>query len=89
MEFYERICGARMHANYFRPGGVQSDLPLGLLNDIYIFVNQFLNRINELEELLSKNRIFKQRLVNIGIITIQQALSLGLSGPILRSAGLK
>lgn len=89
MEFYERICGARMHANYFRPGGVQSDLPLGTLDDIYIFICQFLNRINELEELLSKNRIFKQRLVNIGIITIQQALSLGLSGPILRSAGLK
>lgn len=89
MEFYERICGARMHANYFRPGGVQSDLPLGTLDDIHTFICQFMNRINELEELLTKSRIFKQRLVNVGIITIQQALSLGLSGPILRSAGLK
>jgi len=57
MEFYERVSGARMHAAYIRPGGVFSDLPVGLLNDIFIFCNQFNSRINEMEELLTNNRI--------------------------------
>lgn len=57
MEFYERVSGARMHAAYIRPGGLASDLPLGLLNDIYIFTKQFGSRINEIEELLTSNRI--------------------------------
>jgi NADH dehydrogenase (ubiquinone) Fe-S protein 2 len=57
MEFYERVSGARMHAAYFRPGGVQFDLPIGLLNDIYFFIEQFTSRINEIEELLTNNRI--------------------------------
>jgi NADH dehydrogenase (ubiquinone) Fe-S protein 2 len=57
MEFYERVSGARMHAAYIRPGGVTQDLPLGLLNDIYLFISKFNSRIDEFEELLSGNRI--------------------------------
>jgi NADH dehydrogenase (ubiquinone) Fe-S protein 2 len=57
MEFYERVSGARMHAAYFRPGGVNQDIPIGLLDDIYIFLNQFESRISEIEELLTNNRI--------------------------------
>ena len=57
MEFYERVSGARMHANYIRPGGVNLDLPFGLLSDIYNFCVQFQDRINEMEELLTRNRI--------------------------------
>lgn len=57
MEFYERVSGARMHAAYIRPGGVALDLPIGLLNDIYLFARQFNDRINEIEELLTGNRI--------------------------------
>ena len=57
MEFYERVCGARMHAAYFRIGGVAQDLPLGLLDDIFLFVQKFLYQINQLEELLTTNRI--------------------------------
>jgi NADH dehydrogenase (ubiquinone) Fe-S protein 2 len=57
MEFYERVSGARMHASYIRPGGVSQDLPLGLLEDIYTFIEQFPRRIDEIEELLSNNRI--------------------------------
>jgi NADH dehydrogenase (ubiquinone) Fe-S protein 2 len=57
MEFYERVSGARMHASYIRPGGVFSDLPIDLLNDIYIFISNFSSRIDELEELLTENRI--------------------------------
>jgi len=57
MEFYERVSGARMHAAYIRPGGVAVDLPIGLIHDIFIFINQFADRLNEIEELLSNNRI--------------------------------
>lgn len=87
MEFYERISGARMHASYIRPGGVSIDIPLGLCDDIYKFVYQFSSRLDELEELLSDNRIWKQRLVDIGVITSEQALDWGLTGPLLRSTG--
>jgi len=73
MEFYERVSGARMHANYIRPGGVAQDIPFGLLQDIFIFCDQFKDRINEMEELLSGNRIWKERLVNVGVITLQDA----------------
>jgi NADH dehydrogenase (ubiquinone) Fe-S protein 2 len=57
MEFYERVSGARMHAAYFRPGGVNQELPIGILDDIYLFLNQFESRISEIEELLTNNRI--------------------------------
>ncbi len=87
MEFYERVSGARMHAAFFRPGGVSFDLPLGLCEDIFKFANQFSSRIDELEELLTENRIWKQRLVDVGVITLEQALDWGLTGPLLRSTG--
>lgn len=73
MEFYERVSGARMHSAYFRPGGVSQDLPLGLLDDIYLFIEQFGARIDEMEELLTSNRIWKQRLVDIGIVSFEDA----------------
>jgi len=88
MEFYERVSGARMHANYIRPGGVSLDLPIGLLEDIYYFCNQFVSRIDEIEELLTDNRIWKQRLVDVGNINYRQAIDLGLSGVLLRGSGI-
>jgi len=88
MEFYERVSGARMHAAYFRPGGVQVDIPNGLLDDIYIFVEQFTLRLTEMEDMLTENRIWKQRLVDIGIVTANDACLWGFSGVMLRGSGL-
>nr|YP_010118062.1 NADH dehydrogenase subunit 7 [Phytophthora palmivora]QPN54112.1 NADH dehydrogenase subunit 7 [Phytophthora palmivora]QTV76696.1 NADH dehydrogenase subunit 7 [Phytophthora palmivora]WOX01696.1 NADH dehydrogenase subunit 7 [Phytophthora palmivora] len=88
MEFYERVSGARMHAAYFRPGGVNQDLPKGLLNDIYIFCEQFNTRLDEIEEMLTNNRIWKQRLVDIGVVSAKDALNLGFSGVMLRGSGI-
>nr|AOC61545.1 NADH dehydrogenase subunit 7 [Gloeotilopsis planctonica] len=88
MEFYERVSGARMHSAYFRPGGVACDLPAGLLQDIHIWAGQFASRIDEIEELLTSNRIFKQRLVNIGVLKAQDALAWGVSGVLLRGSGI-
>jgi NADH dehydrogenase (ubiquinone) Fe-S protein 2 len=88
LEFYERVSGARMHAAYYRPGGVNEDLPVGLLNDIYDFINQFKYRLDEIEEMLTTNRIWKQRLINIGIVSAEQAKSLGFSGVMLRGSGV-
>ena len=89
MEFYERVSGARMHAAYFRVGGVAQDLPLGILQDIYTFCYHFNDRINEIEELLTENRIWKQRLVDIGVVSAKDALSYGFSGVMLRGSGVK
>jgi NADH dehydrogenase (ubiquinone) Fe-S protein 2 len=80
MEFYERVSGARMHASYIRPGGVSLDLPIGLLDDIYSFVLQFSARIDEIEELLTHNRIWKQRLVDIGTVPLEVAMDWGFTG---------
>lgn len=88
MEFYERVSGARMHSAYFRPGGVAVDLPVGLLESIHNWADQFASRIDEIEELLTGNRIFKQRLVNIGVINAKDALSWGVSGVLLRGSGI-
>lgn len=87
-EFYERVSGARMHASYFRVGGVNSDLPLGFLDDIFSFLNQFSSRLDEIEELLTNNRIWKNRLVNVGIISKKNAINLGFSGVMLRGSGI-
>ena len=89
MEFYERVSGARMHAAYFRPGGVNQDLPKGLLHDIYLFLMQFEKRLSDIEELLTNNRIWKQRLVNVGIVNYKQAFEYGFSGVMLRSCGIE
>lgn len=88
MEFYERVSGARMHAAYFRPGGVSMDIPAGLLNDIYLFVEQFNIRLLEVEEMLTENRIWKQRLVDIGVVTVEDAQAWGFSGVMLRGSGI-
>ncbi|XP_065321918.1 NADH-ubiquinone oxidoreductase 49 kDa subunit-like [Gordionus sp. m RMFG-2023] len=89
MEFYERASGARLHAAYVRPGGVAQDLPLGLLDDIYEWVMQFPQRIDEVDDLLTENRIFKSRTVDIGVVTAQDALNLGFSGVMVRGSGIK
>lgn len=88
MEFYERVSGARMHAAYVRPGGVSADLPLGMIDDIYSFINQFNIRIDEIEEMLTGNRIWKERLVDVGIVSAKQAAEWGFSGVMLRGSGI-
>jgi len=88
MEFYERVSGARMHAAYIRPGGVAQDLPLGISEDIFKFSQQFASRIDEMEEMLTNNRIWKQRLVDIGVVTADQALDWGFSGVMMRASGI-
>jgi len=88
MEFYERVSGARMHAAYIRPGGVSSDLPLGFLDDVYLFANQFALRLDEIEEMLTGSRIWKERLVDIGVVSSQKAIDWGFSGVMLRGSGL-
>jgi NADH dehydrogenase I D subunit len=89
MEFYERVSGARMHAAYFRPGGVHTDLPKGLLSDIFLFKEQFKTRLLEIEEMLTENRIWKQRLVDIGVVSLEDAMAWGFSGVMLRGSGLE
>ena len=88
MEFYERVSGARMHAAYFRPGGVHQDMPAGLAEDILAFVERFPKAIDDTETLLTENRIFRQRTVDIAAITGEQALDWGFSGSCLRASGL-
>jgi NADH dehydrogenase (ubiquinone) Fe-S protein 2 len=88
MEFYERVSGARMHAAYFRPGGISQDIPFDLLEDIFNFVKQFSSRLDEMEELLTHNRIWKQRLIDIGIVSKNEALQWGFSGVMVRGSGL-
>lgn len=87
-EFYERACGSRMHANYCRPGGVARDLPKGLLEDIVYFAENFTTYLDDMEELLTENRIFKQRTVDVGKATADEALDWGFSGPMLRASGV-
>lgn len=87
MMFYERVSGARMHANYIRPGGVAQDVSPDLLSDIKEFIVEFPKRLADMENLLTDNRIWKQRLVDIGIVTPQQALDWGFSGVMLRGSG--
>ncbi|MBX9697144.1 MAG: NADH-quinone oxidoreductase subunit D [Alphaproteobacteria bacterium] len=88
MEFYDRASGSRMHANYFRPGGVHQDLPVGLVEDIYQFVDGYHKSIDDMETLLTENRIFKQRTVDIGVVSKEQALDWGFTGPMLRASGV-
>lgn len=88
LEFYERASGARFHAAYIRPGGLAADIPEGLIEDIAKFIEQFPKYIDDVDELLTENRIWKQRTVGISEISIKQALDWGFSGPMLRAAGL-
>ena len=88
MELYEAVSGARMHANYFRPGGVSGDLPAGLAERISDYIESIPKHLDDIEGLLTENRIFKQRMVEIGVITAEQAMDLGFSGPMLRGSGV-
>lgn len=88
MEFYERASGSRMHANYIRPGGVACDIDEELLQDISDFFGALPAKMDDMEALLTENRIFKQRLVDIGVMTQEQAIAYGFSGPMLRASGV-
>merc|ERR1712223_1441622 len=89
MEFYERASGARMHAAYVRPGGVHQDLPIGLMDDIYDFCTKFGQRLDEVEDLVTENRIWVQRTQNVGVLNSEDALNFGCSGVMLRGSGIK
>jgi len=88
MEFYERVCGARLHANYFRPGGVHQDMPDGLADDIWEYTERFPKFYEDVNCLLSENRVFRQRTVDIGVVSKEQALDWGFSGPMLRASNV-
>lgn len=88
MEFYERVSGARLHANYIRPGGVHQDMPDGLADDIWEFTEAFPKFYEQLDSLLTENRIFKQRTVDIGIVPKDEAINRGFTGPMLRASGV-
>jgi len=87
MIFYERACGARLHANYFRPGGVHQDLPEQLVEDIGNFIDPFLVALKNLDDLITPNRIFKQRNVDIGVVSLEEAWNRGFSGVMVRGSG--
>ncbi len=89
MVFYERACGARLHANYFRPGGVHQDLPPDLIEDIDRWCDAFPRVMKDLEKLVTENRIFKQRNVDIGVVSKEQAFAWGFTGVMLRGSGVK
>ncbi|MFQ5467340.1 MAG: NADH-quinone oxidoreductase subunit D [Kiloniellaceae bacterium] len=88
MEFYERASGARFHTAYIRPGGVHQDLPAGLLEDVATFCERFPRHVDDLETLLTDNRIFRQRTVSIGVVSPEDAMDWGFSGPTLRGSGV-
>ena len=88
MGFYEEVSGSRMHANYFRPGGVAQDLPEGLLERIEKFTHSFVKILTDVEGLLNENRIWKQRLVDVGIVEPQDAMDWAFTGPMLRGSGI-
>ncbi|WP_137152018.1 NADH-quinone oxidoreductase subunit D [Devosia sp. FKR38] len=87
MVFYERASGARMHAAYFRPGGVHQDLPQALIDDIGVFCETFPKALADIDALLTENRIFKQRNVDIGVVKLEDAWNLGFSGVMVRGSG--
>jgi len=88
MEFYEGVSGARLHAAYFRPGGVHQDLPAGMLDDIAKWCDEFPAVVDDMRALLDGNRIFKQRTVGIGVVSEKDALDWGFTGPMLRGSGV-
>jgi len=88
LEFHEAVSGARFHSNYFRPGGVSKDLPAGLTDEIAAWAETFPKFVDDVEALLTGNRIWKQRVVDIGVISAEDALAWGFSGPSLRGSGV-
>ena len=87
MVFYERASGSRLHANYFRPGGVHQDLPQALIDDIAAWCDSFLLVLADIDRLLTGNRIFKQRNVDIGIVSLEEGIAWGFSGVMIRGSG--
>ncbi len=88
MEFYERVSGARLHSAYFRPGGVHQDMPAGLADDIWAYTERLPKFIDDMENLLTENRVFKQRTVDIGAVSSADAIAWGFTGPMLRAANV-
>jgi NADH-quinone oxidoreductase subunit D len=88
LEFYERVSGARFHSAYIRPGGVHQDMPAGIEDDIARFARGFGKIIDDVEGLLTENRIWKQRTVDVGVVSREEALAWGFSGPMLRGSGV-
>ncbi|MEM7444449.1 MAG: NADH-quinone oxidoreductase subunit D [Pseudomonadota bacterium] len=88
MEFYERVSGARLHSAYFRPGGVHQDMPAGLADDIWAYTERLPKFIDDMENLLTENRVFKQRTVDIGIVSAEDAIAWGFTGPMLRGSNV-
>ena len=88
MEFYEGTCGARLHAAYFRVGGVHQDMPAGMGDAILAWADAFPKFLDDMETLLNENRIFKQRTVDIGVVSEEEAMAWGFSGPMLRASGV-
>jgi NADH-quinone oxidoreductase subunit D len=88
MEFYERVSGARLHSAYFRPGGVHQDMPAGLADDIWEYTEGFGKFIDDMESLLTENRVFKQRTVDIGVVSAEEAQAWGFTGPMLRASNV-
>lgn len=88
MEFYERVSGARMHSNFIRPGGIYAEPSISLFNDILIFLDGFNLRLNDFENILSKSRIWRQRLSGIGTVSKNDALAYGFTGVMLRGSGV-
>jgi len=89
MEFYERVSGARLHSAYVRPGGVAFDLPHGLLDDIFMWATQFGSRLDEVEEVVTGNRIWKLRTIGVGTVSAKDALAYSFSGVMVRGSGIK
>lgn len=83
------MSGARLHAAYVRPGGVAYDLPIGILDDIHAYISQFAQRLDEVEDLLTSNRIWRSRTIGVGVVTAEDALNLGFSGAMIRGSGVK
>lgn len=88
LSFYERASGARFHSAYIRPGGVHQDIPAGMLEDVLAFCDGYEKVLNDVDDLLTENRIFKQRKVDIGVVSREEALAWGFSGPMLRGSGV-
>ncbi|MCA6313029.1 NADH-quinone oxidoreductase subunit D, partial [Phenylobacterium sp.] len=88
MVFYERASGARLHANFFRPGGVHQDLPEALIDDIEAWAKAFHKPLGDIDKLITGNRIFKQRNVDIGVVSREQAMAWGFSGVMVRGSGI-
>lgn len=88
LEFYEGVSGARFHSAWIRPGGVHQDMPVGMAEKIYAFTDGFLKVLNDVDELLTENRIWKQRTVDIGVVTAEEAQAWGFTGAMLRGSGV-